>query len=117
MSAATMEAIPPYDIKYEHAPYKYNGEPVYFPPMSFHSNSKAERHLKKLRTKLGKAKKKYHKYVAVASTTPTYFWIPIFGTIPAVTVAAVYGKLAHDKQMEIKGNLSHIIIYIQRLLT
>jgi hypothetical protein len=103
MSAVTMQSVAAVNIHYEHAPYKYHDQPVYFPPMSFYSNAKAERHLQKLRNRLSKAQKKYQKYVAIACTTPAYVWIPVFGTIPAVTVAAIYGKFAHEKQIEITG--------------
>lgn len=61
--------------------------------------------LRDLWIQLERAKKKYHKYVSVAATTPTYFWIPVAGTISAPVVAGVYGDRANKKKKLIKRKL------------
>jgi hypothetical protein len=59
--------------------------------------------LRELWVQLERAKKKYHKYVSVAATTPTYFWIPVAGTISAPVVAGVYGDRANKKKKLIES--------------
>lgn len=68
-----------------------------------------EASLKELHDKIDKAMedlsaetKKYNHYVIVAATTPTYVWVPIIGTIPAIVVAGVYGKRATDALKNMK---------------
>ncbi len=61
--------------------------------------------LRELYRLLERAKKKYHKYVSVAATTPTYVWIPVAGTISAGVVAGVYGDRANKKKKQIERKL------------
>lgn len=65
--------------------------------------------LRALTFKLEKAKKKYQKYVAVAATTPSYFWIPIAGTVTAPVIAGVYGRRAALKKKEMDRKSSIVV--------
>mgnify|MGYP006940072972 CR=1 FL=1 len=67
--------------------------------------------LQELLVQLARAKKKYTKYVSVAATTPTYFWVPIAGTISAPVVAGVYGDRANKKKklIESKHNYNKLL--------
>ncbi|MDM5180846.1 hypothetical protein PO883_27055 [Massilia sp. DJPM01] len=62
--------------------------------------------LEKLSEELAADKKEYHHDVVVATTTPTYGWIPGFGFFAAVIVAAIFGDKA-----------SHMLAEIERLTT
>jgi hypothetical protein len=64
-------------------------------------NDPRDAQVRLLNAKLEKAKKKYQKYVAVAATTPSYFWIPVAGTVTAPVIAGVYGRRAALKKKEI----------------
>lgn len=54
-----------------------------------------------LTAKLEKAKRQYQKYVTIAATTPTYFWVPVAGTFSAPVIAGIYGRRAVLKKKEI----------------
>ncbi len=51
---------------------------------------------------LKKAHKEYEHDVLVASTTPTYSWVPYVGPVAAGTVAGIYGKKAEKERKKIK---------------
>jgi hypothetical protein len=80
--------------------------PTYYPPVVNTvpiDTSGMEIRLRELWVQLERAKKKYHKYVSVAATTPTYFWIPVAGTISAPVIAGVYGDRANKKKKLIES--------------
>lgn len=76
--------------------------------------------LKQLQDLLASERKKYDHDVVVAATTPTYGWVPVIGTIPAIVVAGVYGdravhhlKQAHRYEEEIKQKNQKLSTAIQ----
>ncbi|WP_225886980.1 hypothetical protein [Nodosilinea nodulosa] len=82
--------------------------------------AEAQGSLKQLQDLLASEWKEYNYDVKVAATTPTYAWVPIIGTIPAVVVAGVYGdravhhlKQAHRYEEEIKQNNQKLSTAIQ----
>jgi hypothetical protein len=74
-------------------------------------NDPRDAQVRLLNAKLEKAKKKYQKYVAVAATTPSYFWIPVAGTVTAPVIAGVYGRRAALKKKEIDNLRQEIQFY------
>jgi hypothetical protein len=87
--------------------------PTYYPPVVNTvpiDTSGMEIRLRELWVQLERAKKKYHKYVSVAATTPTYFWIPVAGTISAPVIAGVYGDRANKKKKLIERLQSEISV-------
>lgn len=63
------------------------------------NGTKAQEYIKEiedLRKVLDKATKEYDQAVVIASTTPTYAWIPYLGWIASAVIAGVYGKMATD---------------------
>lgn len=81
-----------------------------------------KKELESLKKELDTINDEYNHYVIVASTTPTYAWIPFYGQITGVVVASVYGDKAvralaryKEKKIEI-DNKNKDLIYQNNLI-
>lgn len=78
--------------------------------------SDLKRQIAEIQARVTQLNAEYDKYVTIAATTVTYAWVPVYGILAAVPVAAVYGDKAEKARKE-RNQLKDDIKALQEQLT